>query len=158
MTRFLHIIWVIMLFCTPYGDIQQAMVNPSKVKSLVKQLSGQHAVCLGVTSGILAIYIKQDRVFSASLALGAILLISRISFACDGVNEESFMAQVNGIGPATYTVITMIPGIVVQLMLLYEIFTISSSIVFAAVIAFSCYILGIISVIAAVMLQDEVEG
>ncbi|KAF8997976.1 hypothetical protein BDQ17DRAFT_1362570, partial [Cyathus striatus] len=148
----------ILLSITPYGDVEEAMKDTAKVKPLVKRFSAQRATCLMIISALLAIYVRQDRATSASLALGAILFTNRICLTYDGVNEDIFKMQVKGIGPPSYTVIMMLPGIISQAMLLYEIFAMSSSIILAILIASGYYALVLISIIAAMMMtQNEVN-
>ncbi|KAF8977201.1 hypothetical protein BDQ17DRAFT_154162 [Cyathus striatus] len=150
----LSFIFIIILSITPYGDVEEAMKDTAKVKPLVKRFSAQRATCLMIISALLAIYVRQDRATSASLALGAILFTNRICLTYDGVNEDIF----KGIGPPSYTVIMMLPGIISQAMLLYEIFAMSSSIILAILIASGCYALVLISIIAAMMMtQNEVN-
>ncbi|KAF8989818.1 hypothetical protein BDQ17DRAFT_1333837 [Cyathus striatus] len=155
MAHVLHRLRLALLSLTPYCEVLYAVEDLTKVKVLVKQFNGQRTVCLGILSALLAVYIRQERTYSASLTLGAILFTGRISLEFDGVSEERFRAQVLGIGPASYTVITMLPGIIVQSMLLYEIFNTSSSIASAIVIAFSCYALGFMTTAASAMMTIE---
>ncbi|KAF8998023.1 hypothetical protein BDQ17DRAFT_830499 [Cyathus striatus] len=84
-----------------------------------------------------------------ALILGAILFTGRISLAFDGLNEEQFTMQLKIIGPEIYTMVNMLPATISQLMLLYEIFTMSSSIALAIVILCSCFALGFASFVAA---------
>ncbi|KAF8998017.1 hypothetical protein BDQ17DRAFT_1411192 [Cyathus striatus] len=91
----------------------------------------------------------QGRSNWAALILGAILFTGRISLAFDGLNREQFMMQLKIIGPEIYTIVNMLPDMILQLMLLYEIFTMSSSIALAIVISCSCFALGFASFVAA---------
>ncbi|KAF8989815.1 hypothetical protein BDQ17DRAFT_1372690, partial [Cyathus striatus] len=96
-----------------------------------------------------SVNINQHRSDSATLYLGAILFTGRISMAYDGVTEENFKMQVRIIGPYFYTLINILPGIILQLIVLYEIFTMSTSIIFSIIISLSCFVLGFASLIAA---------
>ncbi|KAF8989814.1 hypothetical protein BDQ17DRAFT_1333833 [Cyathus striatus] len=63
--------------------------------------------------------------------------------------------QVKIIGPQLYTLINVLPGIILQVILLYEIFTMSSSVALSIVISFSCFVLGIASLVAAGVMGEE---
>ncbi|KAF8998036.1 hypothetical protein BDQ17DRAFT_1362630 [Cyathus striatus] len=95
-----------------------------------------------------SVNINQNRSNSATLYLGAILFTGRVSMAYDEVTEENFKMQVRIIGPCFYTLINILPGIILQLILLYEIFTMSTSIIFSIIVSFSCFILGFASLVA----------
>ncbi|KAF8978693.1 hypothetical protein BDQ17DRAFT_1382633, partial [Cyathus striatus] len=81
-----------------------------------------------------SVNINQNRSNSATLYLGAILFTGRISMAYDGM-------QFN-------TLINILPGIILQLILFYKIFVISTSIIFSIIISFSCFIFGFTTLIA----------
>ncbi|KAF8998044.1 hypothetical protein BDQ17DRAFT_1362645 [Cyathus striatus] len=101
-----------------------------------------------------SVNINQNKSNSATLYLGAILFTGRISMAYDGVTEDNFKMQVRIIGPYFYTLINILPGIILQLILFYEIFAISTSIIFSIIISFSCFILGFATLIAAAVMGE----
>ncbi|KAF8975133.1 hypothetical protein BDQ17DRAFT_281348 [Cyathus striatus] len=62
--------------------------------------------------------------------------------------------QIRTTGPETYTIANMLPAIMLQLMLLYEIFTKSSSIALAIIISCSYFASGFASFIATWIMED----
>ncbi|KAF8997997.1 hypothetical protein BDQ17DRAFT_1362597 [Cyathus striatus] len=111
-----------------------------------------------------SVNINQNRSNSATLYLGAILFTGRISMAYDGVTEEifkvftylySFLHPVIIIPDASKKYRTLVQhidqhtaGIILQLILFYKIFVISTSIIFSIIISFSCFIFGFTTLIA----------
>ncbi|KAF8998035.1 hypothetical protein BDQ17DRAFT_1428715 [Cyathus striatus] len=155
MYNLLYILRFILIFFTLFNDIRRATEDLSQVKALVKKFSAQRAMCLMIFCSLFTVNVHQNRTNSASVYLGAILFTGRISMSYDGVNEERFKVQVKIIGPHIYTLINVLPGIILQLMLIYEIFAMSSSIVLSVIISFSCFILGLASLIAAGLMGEE---
>ncbi|KAF8998024.1 hypothetical protein BDQ17DRAFT_1329055 [Cyathus striatus] len=99
--------------------------------------------------------VHQNRANSAAVYLGAILFTGRISMSYDEVNDGQFKVQVRIIGSQCYTLINVLPGIILQPMLIYEIFAMSSSIALSVIISFSCIILGLASLVAAGPIGEE---
>ncbi|KAF8997978.1 hypothetical protein BDQ17DRAFT_1362573 [Cyathus striatus] len=134
MPRFLHLLRYIFTFITPYNDVKSAIEDSAQVESIIKKFSAQRAICLMIDKA------HQGRSNWTALILGAILFTRCISLAFDGLNEEQF---------TIYTIVNMLPVIILQFMLLYEIFTMSSSIALAIVISCSYFALGFASFVAA---------
>ncbi|KAF8998038.1 hypothetical protein BDQ17DRAFT_1329062 [Cyathus striatus] len=156
MPSILHLLRYIFILITPYNDVKSTMENPTQIKSLVNKFSAQCAICLMIYTHQRT-YIRtnahQGKSTFAALILSAILFTGRISLAFDGLNEEQLTMQLRIIGPEIYTMVNMLPTMVLQLMLLYEIFTTSSSIALAILIALSFFALGIASFIVAVVME-----
>ncbi|KAF8997993.1 hypothetical protein BDQ17DRAFT_1506846 [Cyathus striatus] len=173
MPSFLHLLHYIFTFITPYNGVKSAMEDPAQVESVIKKFSAQRAICLMIVRTtytdaqsvadiippqFCALFTKnahQGRSNWIALILGAILFTGRISLVYDGLNEEQFKMQMRIIGPEIYTIINMLPAIILQSMLLYEIFTMSSSIALAVVIAFSCFTLGFASFVAVGVMGNK---
>ncbi|KAF8997975.1 hypothetical protein BDQ17DRAFT_1411187 [Cyathus striatus] len=145
---FLHIARISVHFITPYDEVSKAMEDVSKVETLVRKFSKQRALCLVILTALLTTYIHQNKSSSACLSLGAILFVGRISFIYDEVNGDKFAIHVRSVGPYSYTLVMSLPDIIVQVMLLNEIFVLSNSKAFAVVMAISCYSPGLLLVIA----------
>ncbi|KAF8997982.1 hypothetical protein BDQ17DRAFT_1329028 [Cyathus striatus] len=165
MSSFLHLLHYIFTLITPYNDMKSAMEDSAQIESVVKKFSAQRAICLMIvhttytdTQILRTFHIRacldqtnthQGTSNWTALILGAILLTGHISLAFDGLKEEQFTMQLRIIGPEIYTIINMLPAMILQLMLLYEMFSMSSSIVLAIVILCSCFALGFASFVAA---------
>ncbi|KAF8998034.1 hypothetical protein BDQ17DRAFT_1362629 [Cyathus striatus] len=147
----LYILRFILIKITPLNGVKKATEDLSLVKALVKKFSTQRAMCLMVCTEVTfsSVNVNQNRSNSATLYLGAILFTGRISMAYDEVTEENFKMQVRIIGPYFYTLINILLGNILQLILLYEILAISTSIIFSIIVSLSCFILGFDSLVAA---------
>ncbi|KAF8998028.1 hypothetical protein BDQ17DRAFT_1428709 [Cyathus striatus] len=151
MPGFLHLLRCIFIFIIPYNDVKSTTQSPTQVESLIKKFSAQRALCLMIDK-------HSSRKFQLDhINPGAILFTRRISLAYNGLNKEQFKMQIRIIGPEIYTIINMLPAIILQLMLLYEIFMMSSSITLAVIIAFSCFTLGF-ALFVAVSLMGNMES
>ncbi|KAF8997996.1 hypothetical protein BDQ17DRAFT_1506850 [Cyathus striatus] len=137
-----YIFRFVLVFITPFKDVRRATEDLSQVKAVVKKFSAQHAMCLVIFRSLFTVNIHQNRTNSAAIYLGAILFTGRISMSYDGVNEEIFKVQVKIIGPYIYTLINILPGIILQLMLIYEIFAI-------------CSVFGLVLLVAAGLMGEE---
>ncbi|KAF8998042.1 hypothetical protein BDQ17DRAFT_1428721 [Cyathus striatus] len=157
MYNLLYIPRFVLIFITPFNDVRGATEDLSQVKALVKKFSAQRAMCLMISTEAIfcRVNVHQNRTNSASVYLGAILFTGRISMSYNRINEERFKVQVKIIGPHIYTLINILPGIVLQLMLICEIFAMSSSIALSVIISFSCIILGLASLVAAGLMGEE---
>ncbi|KAF8987469.1 hypothetical protein BDQ17DRAFT_1329019 [Cyathus striatus] len=143
------------LVFTSYNDVKEALESNdlNKVKFIVKQGDGERAMCLVIFVGLLALEVRQGT--SGTLIacdLGAILFTGRLSLAFKAVTVNQFNKQVEAIGGAAfYTVVSMVPAIIAQEMLLYEIFTTCSSVGLAVVITILCYIPSFISFVGMIV-------
>ncbi|KAF8989816.1 hypothetical protein BDQ17DRAFT_1414265 [Cyathus striatus] len=139
----------------PFDDIKRAAEDLSQVKALVKKFSAQRAMCLMIFCALFRVKAHQNRTNSAPVYLGAILFTGRISMLYDGVSEEKFKVQIKIIGPQCYTLINALPGIILQLILIYEIFAMSTSTALSVIISFSCFVFGLASLVAAGIMSEE---
>ncbi|KAF8997981.1 hypothetical protein BDQ17DRAFT_1362577 [Cyathus striatus] len=139
MPSFLQLFRYIFTFITPYNDMKSAMEDSAQVKSIIKKLSAQRAICLMIDLYYCRTNAHQGRSNWAALILGAILFTGRISLAFDGLNEEQFTMQLRIIGPEIYTIVNMLPAMILQLI----------SIALVIAISCSCFALGFASFVAA---------
>ncbi|KAF8997988.1 hypothetical protein BDQ17DRAFT_1428673 [Cyathus striatus] len=149
MPSFLYLLRYIFTFITPYNNVKSAMEDSAQVESVVKKFSAQCAICLMIFCALFTTNTHQGKSNWTTLIPGAILFTGRISLAYDGLNEEQFMMQLRIIGFEIYTIVNMVLAMILQLMLLYEIFMMSSSIALAIIISCSCFALGFASFVAA---------
>ncbi|KAF8998012.1 hypothetical protein BDQ17DRAFT_1506854 [Cyathus striatus] len=151
MPSYLNIVRDSILSLTLYQVIEGASNDLSKAKQLIKKLSGNRTVCLTIFLGLFGYYTHQGRATATAVSIGAILFTGRLSLSFDGIPPELFMYHIKAIGPHTYTFIIMLPAFTLQVMLLYEIITLSGSTGLSVVVIFMCYIVTPILFIATLM-------
>jgi len=105
-----------------YETVIQATDDPEVAKRFLSQLSESRRTSITILSSILTHALQAPRASEIDWIVSSILLTMTIGALYDGIDDVTFRHRVEGLGPALFTVIISLPGVLVVFFLIFEMF------------------------------------